>query len=266
MKQVFMLVFAASLLACRQQPRSVEANAGEPPTLVDSLVQQARANMAAHLLDSATVSLRVTCSGQNSSYACDRLIGYDRRGSLYVYTSTSVDSSGVSLMDVASSEGVKQLRGTKEIKLTPKQRKQIYQEIHHIITLAFPLAGSGNHNDVQVYEGLDTLSGKTYHRIRIVTDKALAIEADSWDMFLWLNTDHLAVDLIGTDLGNDGKSRLYKAHNVRLRRGVNVQDYQVYKPKFAALQAHELLAALDHEQLVMEYTLALDDVRIDFNQ
>lgn len=249
------LVLVASCTEATPTP-SVKIAAGERPTPItkaDSVVFAAIDSAGLWGLDTSTV----TFAFREGQY------GLDMHDGMYVYTRSFVDTSGSDILDVLTNDGFRRTTNGRATSLKPKQDSSAREALNSVIYFAFLPRWLADEAADRAYEGLDTLRGRAYHRVR-VGFRQNGGGVDYGDQFLyWFDVDDLSLDFLAYSYAtNDGGVRFREAFNTRIVSGITVQDYRNYaaEPE-GTFTLDEMAKAWSKGKLELLSTVGLEGVK-----
>lgn len=225
-----------------------------PLTRADTLVFAAIDSAGQWALDDATVSFRLRGG----------VYGLDRRGGAYVYTRTFADSTGARVEDLLTNDGFRRRRDGRAAYLRPPEDSAAREALNSVIYFAFLPRWLADGGAVREYEGLDTLRGRAYHRVR-VTFREEGGGVDYRDEFrYWFAADDLGLDYLAYAYATDGGGvRFREAFNERTVGEIAVRDYRNYRPAPGEeVGLDEIAAAWEIGDLELLSTIALEEVRV----
>jgi len=222
----------------------------------DSVISGAMQAAGSSLLDSATVSYRFR----------NNLMGYDNRGGRYVYTRSRQDSTGATIVDVLTNEGVSRSINGQARKLTPKQATAAAEGTNSITYFAFLPRALGDPAARNTYAGIDTIRGKAYHRIRVAFDETGGGNDFDDDFLYWFEKGDLSLDFLAYSYATDGGGvRFREAYNPRVVRGITMQDYRNYSTEpEGSVNLEGMLNAWRDGELKLLSEINLEDVRVSY--
>lgn len=152
-----------------------------------------------------------------------------RKGGSYVYTSTHEDSLGVHSRELSNAGYTETLDGT-SIRLTSKDSLLHAESVNSVVYFTLLPAFLNDPAVHKSYDGIDTLEGNLYHRVKVTFDEEGG-GADHDDVYLyWFEKESKRMDYLAYSFAvNDGGSRFRKAVNSRRINGIIFQDYENYK-------------------------------------
>ncbi|WP_187696423.1 DUF6503 family protein, partial [Xanthovirga aplysinae] len=198
----------------------------------------------------------------------DKQYEYQRDGGQFVYTRIQTDSTGNIIRDVYSNEGLKRYIEREETSLSEKKQNAYANSVNSVIYFAFlPLWL----NDAAVnknYEGINTIKGKKYHRIRVTFNQEGGGD-DFDDIFLyWFDTEDYSMDYLAYKYNtNGGGMRFREAYNVQTINGITIQDYHNLKPrKKGSISFDQIDEAYKKGELEELSTIELKNIKININK
>ncbi len=182
---------------------------------------------------------------------------------MFVYTRSFVDTSGNDILDVLTNDGFQRRTNGRATRLSPKQDSSAREALNSVIYFAFLPRWLADEAAVREYEGLDTLRGRAYHRVR-VGFRQNGGGVDFSDHFLyWFDVDDSSLDYLAYSYAtNGGGVRFREAFNTRVVSGIMVQDYRNYaaEPE-GTYSLEEIAGAWSSGRLELLSTVSLEGVR-----
>ena len=254
---LFVLLAPLFLAQCdTPQPPTVRAAQFEiptPATEADSITFAAIDSAGLWGLDTSTV----TFAFREGQY------GLDVHDGVFVYTRSFVDTAGNDILDVLTNDGFRRRTNGRATSLRPAQDSSAREALNSVIYFAFLPRWLADDAAVRTYEGLDTLRGKAYHRIR-VGFRQNGGGVDFSDHFLyWFDVADASLDYLAYSYEtNGGGVRFREAFNTRVVSGLTVQDYRNYAavPE-GSVPLEEIAGAWSRGRLTLLSTVSLEGVR-----
>src|SRR5690554_2909400 len=122
-------------------------------------------------------------------------------------------------------------------------------------------------NDASVikdYLAIDTISGKSYHKIKISFEEEGGGEDFEDEFIYWYNTENYALDYLAYSFHTDGGGmRFREAYNEQFINGIRFVDYKNYKPKNKSLGFNQLRDAFVNGDLELLSKIELRNIVVD---
>lgn len=243
------LALAIATCACGQPAATATPDLGR--ALVDSAIQRAGLGRLAD----AEVTFRFRDGRYRYARASEGAFSYRR---------DRTDSAGARHVDVLDNDGLTRETDGVPVRLSAKRQADFTGSVNSVIYFAFLPWALGDPAARPVYESLDTLRGRAYHRVRVgFAEEGGGTDFD--DQFLyWLDAEDLSLDYLAYSYRVDGGGvRFREAFNERRVGGLTVRDYRNYaaKPE-GSVRLEEMAAAFEAGELELLSAIALEDVRV----
>lgn len=183
---------------------------------------------------------------------------------LFRYTRTRIDSAGAEQSDALDNAGLTRTTDGTPVRLSAKRQAAYASSVNSVIYFAFLPWALADEAARPRYEGLDTLGGRPYHRLRVTfTEEGGGADYD--DEFLyWLDVADLGLDYLAYSYAVDGGGvRFREAFNERAVDGLTVRDYRNYAAEpDGSVPLPEMAGAFAAGELKLVSVIELEDVEV----
>ncbi len=152
---------------------------------------------------------------------------------LFEYQRIFTDTSGDTIRDVLTHNGLERYRNDSLVPLSAKDSAAYSHSVNSVIYFAFLPYRLTDDAIIASREGKDTLQKKIYHRIK-VTFREKGGGKDHEDTFMyWFHTEDASMDYLAYRYHTEGGGvRFRVAYEPRRIEGMLIQDYHNYKAPY----------------------------------
>jgi hypothetical protein len=185
----------------------------------------------------------------------------ERSHGRFTYTASHKDSAGVHVRTLTN-EGYAETLDAAVVSLSPKDSTARAGTVNSVVYFTLLPVFLNDPAAYKAYQGIDTVGGKTYHRIEVTFDPDGG-GTDHDDVYLyWFDTDSFRMDFLAYSFHvNGGGTRLRRAVNSRRVNGILFQDYENYRGPSPDSLAH-IAAMYDRGGLDLLSGVALTNLAV----
>lgn len=168
----------------------------------------------------------------------------------YEYTRTQTDSTGATIYDVLTNDGLTRYINSKEMSLEDEKRAAYARSVNSVIYFFRLPYGLNDSAVLKKYNGEVEIKGKVYKEVEVTFEQSGGGE-DFDDVFLyWFDAKDYSMDYLAYLYHTDGGGmRFREAINTRRVNGTLIQDYINFKPGNEGMDIHDIRALYNQDQL-----------------
>lgn len=184
------------------------------------------------------------------------------QGGKFLYTRSQTDSSGNTIKDELSNNGLIRSINDTIINLNAEDEQKYSNSINSVIYFAFLPLWLEDDAVIASYLGTEEINHIQYFKIKVEFQEEGGGE-DFNDRFIyWFNPNDNSVDFLAYQyFTNEGGMRFREAYNPQLVNGVLFQDYYNYKPS-SEIQLTDIAKAYQNNELELLSEIKLENPQV----
>ena len=237
------------LLSCSSGMKDYPANS-KAQAMVDASIKQAGLDK----LESAQVAFTFR----------DKNYKYKRQGSEFEYQRIFFDSTGQQIIDVLNNQGTVRMIEGERVDLSAKKASAYGNAVNSVFYFAFLPFRLNDPATIKQHIGEEVLAQNNYVKIKVTFQKEGGGKDYDDVFYYWFDKEDNSLDYLAYEYHTDGGGiRFRKAFNSRRVNGVQIQDYENYKPlKGKNVKLAEIGKSFENGDLELLSKIELEDVVI----
>lgn len=197
----------------------------------------------------------------------DKTYEYERKEGNYVYTRIQQDTNGVIIKDVLTNDGLTRYIADTVAMITEERQKAYSNSVNSVMYFAFLPLWLNDEAVIKNYEGIETLKGKDYYKIKVTFEEEKGGKDFEDVFYYWFDVEDYSMDYLAYKYLTDGGGmRFREAYNSRQIKGITIQDYRNLKPKTkGSIPFEKIGETYNNGALVELSTIDLQEMKIEIN-